>query len=383
MRFLTAGESHGQCLTTIIEGLPAGLPIDIDGINEELARRQQGYGRGGRMQIEKDKVEILSGVRFGITLGSPVTLAISNRDWANWTDRMAVSGPQNGTPVTAPRPGHADLTGVLKYDREDVRDILERASARETASRVAVGAVAKQLLAAVGGKVTSHVINIGGVAIQGIRPDFASIVRRRGKSDLGCIDAKAEERMRAAIDAAKEQGDSLGGVVEVLADSILPGLGSYVHWDRRLDTRLAAAMMSIPAIKGVEFGAGFAYAALPGSKAHDEIYYDPGNGYCRSTNLAGGIEGGMSNGETIVMRAVMKPIPTLMKPLQSVDIASHLPISASTERSDVCAVPAAAVVGEAMTAIILGQAILEKFSSDCINDLVAAVEQYKSRLSLA
>lgn len=211
MRFLTAGESHGQCLTTIIEGLPAGLPIDIDGINEELARRQLGYGRGGRMQIEKDKVEILSGVRFGRTLGSPVTLAISNRDWANWTDRMAVSGLPNGTPVTAPRPGHADLTGVLKYDREDVRDILERASARETASRVAVGAVAKQLLAAVGGKVTSHVINIGGVAIQGIRPDFASIVRRRGKSDLGCIDAKAEERMRAAIDAAKEQGDSLGG----------------------------------------------------------------------------------------------------------------------------------------------------------------------------
>lgn len=383
MRFLTAGESHGQCLTAIIEGLPAGLPIDVERIDEEMARRQQGYGRGGRMQIEKDKVQILSGVRFGLTLGSPVTLAISNRDWPNWTDRMAVSGQKYGTPVTAPRPGHADLTGVLKYDREDVRDILERASARETAARVAVGAVAKQLLAAVGSKVTSHVVNIGGVAIQGTRPDFASIARRREKSDLGCIDAKAEERMRAVIDIAKEQGDSLGGMVEVLADSILPGLGSHVHWDRRLDTRIAAAMMSIPAIKGVEFGAGFAYAELPGSKAHDEIYYDPGNGYCRSTNLAGGIEGGMSNGETIVVRAVMKPIPTLMKPLQSVDIATHLPISASTERSDVCAVPAAAVVGEAMTAIVLGQAIIEKFSSDCMNDLLAAVEQYKSRLSLA
>jgi chorismate synthase len=383
VRFLTAGESHGQCLTAIIEGLPAGLILDIDRINEEMARRQQGYGRGGRMQIEKDKVEILSGVRFGMTLGSPVTLAITNREWENWTERMAVSGPPRGIPVTAPRPGHADLTGVLKYDREDVRDILERASARETAARVAVGAVAKQLLAAIGSQVTSHVVNIGGVGIQNTRPDFASIAKRREKSVVGCIDAKAEQDMKAAIDAAKEQGDSLGGTIEVLADAVIPGLGSHVHWDRRLDTRLAAAMMSIPAIKGVEFGAGFAYAALPGSKAHDEIYHDPGSGYCRSTNLAGGIEGGMSNGETIVIRAVMKPIPTLMKPLQSVDIANHQPISASTERSDVCAVPAAAVVGEAMTAIVLGQALLEKFSSDCMTDLLAAIEQYQNRLSQA
>lgn len=383
MRFLTAGESHGQCLTAIIEGLPAGLAINVDSLNAEMARRQQGYGRGGRMLIEKDKVQIVSGVRFGVTLGSPVTLTITNRDWANWTDRMSVDGPMTGIPVTAPRPGHADLTGVLKYDREDVRDILERASARETAARVAVGAVAKQLLMAVGIQIASHVVNIGGVAIQGTRPEFASIVRRREQSELSCIEPQAEARMKAVIDTAKEQGDSLGGTIEVLADQVMTGLGSHVHWDRRLDTRLAAAMMSIPAIKGVEFGAGFAYASLPGSKAHDEIYYEPGSGYCRSTNQAGGIEGGMSNGETIVLRAVMKPIPTLMKPLQSVDIATHQPISASTERSDVCAVPAAAVVGEAMTAIVLGQALLEKFSSDCMSDLQAAVEQYQSRLAQA
>lgn len=382
MRFLTAGESHGPCLTAIIEGLPAGVSIDRDQINAQMARRQQGYGRGGRMKIEKDQVDIVSGVRFGQTLGSPVTLVITNRDWANWQDRMAPQGLACGEAVIAPRPGHADLTGVLKYDRQDIRDILERASARETAARVAVGAVAAQVLAAAGIRVAAHVTNIGGAASQADRPPLPELIRRRDQSEVGCVDGNAEQAMKQAIDAAKAAGDTVGGIIEVLADPLLPGLGSHVHWDRRLDTRLAAALMSIPAIKGVEFGAGFAYASLAGSRAHDAITYRPDSGYDRLSNQAGGVEGGMSNGQPIIVRAVMKAIPTLMKPLQSVHIHSHEQLTANTERSDVCAVPAAAVVAEAMTAIVLAQALLEKFGGDCWTDIQAAIGHYRQRLEL-
>jgi chorismate synthase len=381
LRFITAGESHGPALTTVIEGLPAGVPIDIELINRDLSRRQKGFGRGGRMLIEQDKVEITSGVRFGQTLGSPVTLVIHNRDWANWQDRMAPAGPPCGQTVSAPRPGHADLTGVLKYDRQDIRDILERASARETAARVAVGALVKQLLAAAGIQIIAHVTNIGGVNAPAVHREFKESQAGVLASELGCLDTNAEAAMKAAILAAKNDGDSLGGIFEVLALGVLPGLGSHVQWDRRLDTKLAAALMSIQAIKGVEIGVGFAYANLPGSKAHDEIYYDAVRGYYRQTNNAGGIEGGMSNGEPIVLRAVMKPIPTLMTPLASVDIASKAPIQANTERSDVCAVTAAAVVGEAMAAIVLTEVLLEKFGNDNLTDLLSAIRHYRQRLN--
>lgn len=353
-RFLTAGESHGPALTAMIEGIPAGLTLDLDQINADMARRQQGFGRGGRMLIEKDKVEITSGVRFGITLGSPVTMLIHNRDWENWQGRMATFGPPQGEPIFAPRPGHADLPGVLKYQKQDIRDILERASARETAARVAVGAIAKQLLAVAGITISSSVLNIGG--------------------------AKTEEAMVKAIASAKESGDSLGGIFEVAAANVMPGLGSHVQWDRRLDTRLAAAVMSIQAIKGVEFGTGFAYADLPGSQVHDEIYYDSKQGYYRRTNNAGGIEGGISNGESIILKAVMKAIPTLMKPLATVNIASKTPEKANTERSDVCAVAAAAVVAEAMVAIVLAQSLLEKFGGDSVEDLKLAINNYRTRI---
>ena len=381
MRYLTAGESHGKCLTAIIEGVPAGLSISADEINLELGRRQQGYGRGGRMKIEQDKAEIVSGVRFGVTLGSPMTLIIANRDWDNWQETMAANGSPAGYPVTAPRPGHADLTGVLKYDRDDVRDILERASARETAARVAVGSVARRLLASVSIRVAAHVVNIGGVGISTPRPALPELMAARSSSELACIDRDAEAAMKIAIDQARAAGDTLGGIFEIVAEPLLPGIGSHVHWDRRLDTRLTAAVMSIPAIKGVEFGAGFGYAALPGSQAHDEIFYIPGEGYTRSSNRAGGLEGGMTNGEPLIMRAVMKPIPTLMQPLRSVDLVTREPWLANTERSDVCAVPAAAVVGEAMTAIVLAQALLEKFGGDCLDDMLAAVEHYRQRIA--
>ncbi|MCX7780936.1 MAG: chorismate synthase [Negativicutes bacterium] len=379
-RFLTAGESHGPCLTAVIEGLPAGLALDIEIINYDLERRQRGYGRGGRMQIERDRAEVLSGVRFGQTLGGPVTLAIRNRDWANWEQRMSPLSPPTGEAVRTPRPGHADLTGVQKYDRQDVRDILERASARETAARVAVGAVAKTLLSQLDIDITSHVVSIGGIRAQAGNLSFAEIKERRDRSDLGCADPVAEASMKAAIDAARERGDTLGGVFEVWCIGLMPGLGSYVQWDRRLDTRLAGAIMSIPAIKGVEIGDGFLSADKPGSTAHDEIYLRPDKGIFRPTNRAGGLEGGMTNGEPVVVRAAMKPIPTLMQPLTSIDIKTFEPAMANTERSDVCAVPAAAVVGEAMIAIILAQAVLEKFGGDNLTDLLAGVSHYRRRI---
>lgn len=380
-RFLTAGESHGPRLTAVIEGLPAGLTIDVTAISRDLARRQLGYGRGGRMRIEKDEVEIFSGLRFGRTLGSPLTLSIANRDWANWRERMAPAGEKCGQAVTAPRPGHADLPGVQKYGTDDIRNILERASARETATRVAVGAVAKQLLTAAGISVAAHVVAIGGVGSpERRRYTCADIVSFTEASELMCIDRENEEKMKAAIDNARKQGDTLGGLFEVVADGLIPGLGSHVQWDRRLDAALAAALMSIPAIKGVEVGEGFNYALLPGSSAHDEIFYSPEQGYYRQTNRAGGLEGGIANGENIVVRAAMKPIPTLMKPLASVDIASKAATRANTERSDVCAVPAAAVVGEAMVAIALAGALIDKFGGDCLDDMLAAIAQYRCRL---
>lgn len=333
------------------------------------------------MKIEQDKVEITAGVRFGQTLGSPITLTIHNKDWANWQERMAVSGQPQGSPVTAARPGHADLTGVQKYDRQDIRDILERASARETAARVAVGGVAKQLLHGLGMNIVSHVTNIGGAAIDCKEFDYRFIANEWTGSDLNCVEPAVEEKMKRAIDAAKQRGDTLGGIFEVAVLNVMPGLGSHVQWDRRLDTRLAAALMSIQAIKGVEIGAGFTFAGLPGAQAHDEIFYDQSAGYYRKTNHAGGIEGGMSNGETIVARAVMKPIPTLMTPLASVDISSREQVVANTERSDVCAVSAAAVVGEAMTAIVVAEAVLEKFGGDSFGDVLAAIDHYRKRIS--
>ncbi|SEJ08956.1 chorismate synthase [Propionispira arboris] len=377
-RFLTAGESHGQCLTAIVEGMPAGLTIDVDQINKDMARRQQGYGRGGRMLIETDKMEILSGVRFGETMGDPVTVKIANKDWENWTGRMSVSGKPEGPVVTAARPGHADLTGIKKYDRKDIRDILERSSARETAARVAVGGLAKQLLKACGIKIVSQVTNIGGIQID--EANIAYDTWGENLSELNCCDAIAEEKMKEKIRQAKTDGDTLGGIFEIAVLGVMPGLGSHIQWDRRLDARISGALMSIQAIKGVEIGAGFEYANLPGSLAHDEIFLDESQHVYRKTNHAGGIEGGMSNGEAIVVRVVMKPIPTLMKPLRSIDIKLKEAVLACKERSDVCAVSAASVVGEAMTAIVVAQELLEKFGGDSIGDLKAAIAHYQKRI---
>lgn len=379
LRFMTAGESHGPCLTAILEGLPAGLKIDLEAINRDLARRQQGYGRGGRMKIEKDKVEIVSGVRFGETLGGPVTLQVVNKDFANWTDRMAVFGEPAGPKVTAARPGHADLTGVKKYDRKDVRDILERSSARETTMRVAVGAVCKEFLRALGISIVSQVINIGGVAADLSKIDRSKLGTENG-SALNCYDADAEQQMKAKIDAAKQAGDTLGGIFEVTVRGLPAGLGSHIQWDRRLDAKLAAAMMSIQAIKGVEIGAGFDCAILPGSQIHDEVFLDETGKVYRKTNRAGGLEGGMTNGEEVVVKAAMKPIPTLMTPLHSIDIESREAVLACKERSDTCAVSAAAVVGEAMTAFVMAEAICDKFGADALVDVKAAMDSYKQRI---
>ncbi|MCI6869446.1 MAG: chorismate synthase [Selenomonadales bacterium] len=377
-RFLTAGESHGQCLTAIVEGIPAGLKINLDEINKDMARRQQGYGRGGRMKIETDKAEFLSGVRFGETMGDPVTIKVANRDWQNWTDRMSVMGEEYGDKVTAVRPGHADLTGVLKYDRDDARDILERASARETATRVAVGGLCKQLLKACGIEVVSHVVKIGGIGIDESAVDYSQI--GQGSSELNCYDPAAEEKMKQRIHEAMVEGDTLGGVFEVIIRGVPLGLGSHIQWDKRLDGKLAWAMMGIQAIKGVEIGAGFKCGELPGSQIHDEMFYDEKHNVYRKTNRAGGLEGGMSNGEDIVVRACMKPIPTLMKPLHSVDIGSGEEVLACKERSDVCAVSAASVVGEAMAAIVIAEALTDKFGNDAMVDLLAAMQAYIARV---
>jgi len=380
LRFMTAGESHGPELTAILEGLPAGVRLDKEGIDRELRRRQQGYGRGGRMKIERDQVEITSGVRFGETLGGPITLHVVNRDFANWNERMAAFGEPAGPKVTAARPGHADLTGVKKYDRADVRDILERSSARETTMRVAVGAVCKEFLHQLDIDIVSQVTEIGGVAINPAHVDRTKLGTDAG-SELNCYDAEAEQAMKKAIDEAKAAGDTLGGTFEVIVRGVPAGLGSHIQWDRRLDAKLAAAMMSIQAIKGVEIGAGFACAHLPGSQIHDEMYLDEAGHIYRKTNRAGGLEGGMSNGEDIVVRAAMKPIPTLMQPLHTIDIATKEPVLASKERSDTCAVAAASVVGEAMVAFTIAAAICDKFGSDAMIDLQKSYYGYKERLA--
>lgn len=377
-RFLTAGESHGQCLTAIVEGIPAGLKINLDEMNKDMARRQQGFGRGGRMKIETDRAEFLSGVRFGETMGDPVTIKVANRDWQNWTDRMSVMGEEFGDKVTAVRPGHADLTGVLKYDRNDARDILERASARETATRVAVGGLCKQFLKACGIEVVSHVVKIGGIGVDESKIDYAKI--GTGDSELNCYDPEAEEKMKERILSAMQEGDTLGGVFEVIVRGVPLGLGSHIQWDKRLDGKLAWAMMGIQAIKGVEIGAGFQCGELPGSEIHDEMFYDENKKIYRKTNRAGGLEGGMSNGEDIVIRACMKPIPTLMKPLHSIDIGSETEVLACKERSDVCAVSAASVVGEAMAAIVIAEAVTDKFGNDAMVDVLSAMKAYKARV---
>ena len=377
-RFLTAGESHGQCLTAIVEGIPAGLKINLDEMNKDMAPRQQGFGRGGRMKIETDRAEFLSGVRFGETMGDPVTIKVANRDWQNWTDRMSVMGEEFGDKVTAVRPGHADLTGVLKYDRNDARDILERASARETATRVAVGGLCKQFLKACGIEVVSHVVKIGGIGVDESKIDYAKI--GTGDSELNCYDPEAEEKMKERILSAMQEGDTLGGVFEVIVRGVPLGLGSHIQWDKRLDGKLAWAMMGIQAIKGVEIGAGFQCGELPGSEIHDEMFYDENKKVYRKTNRAGGLEGGMSNGEDIVIRACMKPIPTLMKPLHSIDIGSETEVLACKERSDVCAVSAASVVGEAMAAIVIAEAVTDKFGNDAMVDVLSAMKAYKARV---
>ncbi len=365
LRYLTAGESHGRAMVAILEGLPAGLPVDEEYLNAQLARRQFGYGRGGRMQVEQDRAEIASGVIRGETIGSPVALWIMNRDWR-----------KDEPDITRPRPGHTDLVGALKYGFDEVRRVLERSSARETATRVAVGAICRRLLEEFGVRMFSHVTEIGGEAIR-TRPErWEDIPAVAEASVVHSVDPEAEARMKAAIDAAGERGDTLGGVFEVVVLGLPPGLGTYVHWDRKLDARLAAAVMSINAIKGVEFGLGFEVARTPGSRAHDEIFYDRSRGFYRETNRSGGIEGGTTSGDPLVIRAAMKPLSTLRTPLQSVDLRTKEVVQAVVVRSDVCAVPAAGVIGEAMVAYVLADAFLEKFGGDAMANIRRAYEQF-------
>jgi chorismate synthase len=392
VRFLTAGESHGRALVVILEGIPAGLSIDIDAITTDLRRRQGGYGRGRRMVIESDRAEILSGVRAGETIGGPIAMSIENRDWVNWQHTMRTTaeppveaGGARRAPVTKPRPGHADLAGVAKYGRADVRDILERASARETAARVAAGAVARQFLLRAGIRITSHVFSIGQARLpDGTFVTFEAAAALAPDAPLRCVDADVEQRMIEEIDRAREAGDTRGGGFEMIATGLPVGLGSYVQWDRKLDGRLAHALMSIPAIKAVGIGLGPEAAARPGSRVHDEIVPDPAGahptGVARPTNNAGGLEGGVTNGEDLRVSAWMKPISTLMKPLRSVDLTTMGEAAAAIERSDVCAVPAAAVVGEAMVALVLADALTEKFGGDSMPEIERAMTAWTDTL---
>ncbi|WP_042355739.1 chorismate synthase [Bacillus rubiinfantis] len=385
MRYLTAGESHGPQLTTILEGLPSGMPLVVEDINHELARRQKGYGRGRRMQIEKDTVEIMSGVRHGKTLGSPITLAVKNNDWKHWTKIMGSEPLEEGQKeeikrkVTRARPGHADLNGAIKYGHRDMRNVLERSSARETTVRVAAGAVAKKLLSLAGIEIVGHVVEIAGIKAQ-VDPtlSLADIKERTEQSPVRVADTNVEEEMMKAIDEAKKNGDSIGGVVEVIAAGMPVGVGSYVHYDRKLDAKLAAAIVSINAFKGVEIGIGFEAARRPGSEVHDEIAWDPQEGYYRKSNRLGGFEGGMTTGMPIVVRGVMKPIPTLYKPLMSVDIETKEPFAASVERSDSCAVPAAAVVAEHAVAWELANALVDQFYSDRFDTFIAEINRQRN-----
>jgi chorismate synthase len=383
-RFLTAGESHGQALTAVIDGVPAGLALGEADINVDLARRQRGYGRGGRMKIERDQVHIVSGVRWGFTLGSPITLQIANRDWENWQATMSVAPPEPGAPqkeVTRPRPGHADLAGAMKYGHRDIRNVLERSSARETTARVAVAGVAKRLLAEFGITILSHVTEIGSVRIsETLDLPWAEVQRRAEASEVRCADPETEAAIITAIDDAKAKGDTLGGVFEVVALGCPVGLGSYAQWDRRLDGRLAQAFCSIQAIKGCELGLGFEAARRPGSAVHDEILFDPAGGFRRSSNNAGGLEGGVTNGQPVIVHAAMKPLSTLRTPLRSVDLATKEAVEAVVERSDVCAVPAAGIVGEAMMAIVLANAFLEKFGGDSREEIRRNYAAYQEGL---
>lgn len=376
-RFVTAGESHGKCLTCVIEGLPSGMAVDQDFINLELYRRQRGYGRGGRMQIEKDRIEITAGVRNGKILGSPICLSIQNKDWSHWQDAMSPDPVPSGVnlrPLTRPRPGHADLAGSLKHNTHDAREILERASARETAARVAAGALCKLFVRHLGIEIGSHVVGIGNLKIskEYENPSPQTIFALEADSELRCLDPAIGREMIALIDRAKEAGDTLGGVLEVVASPMPPGLGSHAQWDRKLDGQLAQVLMSIPAAKAVEIGSGVAAATLLGSEVQDEIHYDSKlHTFYRKTNRAGGIEGGITNGSDLRAKVYMKPIPTLRKPLISADLISKEPSEAAFERSDICVLPAAAVIAESMVAILLAGRLLEKFGGDSIEETTA------------
>ncbi|MGE5820102.1 MAG: chorismate synthase [Deltaproteobacteria bacterium] len=394
LRYFTAGESHGPCLTVIIDGVPAGFPVDLSKVNHDLWRRQQGYGRGGRMLIEKDEVQVRSGIRWGETLGSPVALGIENRDWKNWTKKMspAPEDRDDKIAVTKPRPGHADLAGVLKYDRSDVRDILERASARDTVSRTAVGSFCKQLLAPFGIRVMGYIRSIGNVTADLDGLSYEEAFFRSEESAVRTADSEAEAKMIALIEECKKEGNTLGGIFEVVALGLPPGLGAHTQWDRKLDGRLAQALMSIQAIKGVEIGLGFEMARRRGSEVHDEIFFDPNRmvtegtprivptGFYRGSNNSGGTEGGMTNGAPLVVRVAMKPISTLMSPLQSVELRSKQSADASVERSDVCAAPAAAVVGESVVAFELADAFFEKFGGDSLREIKHNYEGYLEQI---
>jgi chorismate synthase len=390
LRFTTAGESHGPALVSVLEGMPAGLPLLADDVNTELARRQQGYGRGRRMQIERDSVEFLSGVRAGQTIGSPIAMLIANRDWKNWQDVMDPA-PREGDPdprrraVTRVRPGHADLTGLLKYDRDDARDILERASARETTARVAAGAICKRLLSELEVSIGSHLVHLGGIEARPCDDLPADINSVADESPLRTLDREAEAAMIARIDTIKREGNTLGGICEVVCRGLPVGLGSHVSWDRKLDGRLAAALMSIPAVKGVEVGIGFDAARRTGAEVHDEIEPAPGRTLTgnvrRKTNRAGGLEGGMTTGEPLVLRVAMKPISTLMRPLATVDVATGESAAATAERSDVTAVPAMGVIAEAMAAFVLAQAALEKFGGDSLAETRRNYDSFLSHVA--
>ena len=394
LRFLTAGESHGRALVTILEGMPAGVALDFDAVTAELRRRQTGYGRGRRMAIESDRAQVLSGVRHGLTTGGPIALLIPNKDWENWQRTMAVeSEPDADVPgsdrpiVTRPRPGHADLAGVVKYGHEDIRNVLERASARETAARVAVGSIARQLLRQLDADIVSHVTGIGSSALpDALAVTYEQVREIASDSPLHCVDPEVEKAMIAEIDRARDAGDTMGGSFEVIARGLPVGLGSHVQWDRKLDGRLAQALMSIPAIKGVGIGRGPLVASLPGSRIHDEILPPRGQtshtgvSVSRPTNNAGGLEGGITNGEDLRITGYMKPIATLMKPLRSVDLTTMAESPAVIERSDVCAVPAAAVVAEAMVAIVLADAATEKFGGDSLREMLENYRSYHARV---
>jgi chorismate synthase len=382
LRYLTAGESHGQALTVIVEGLPAGLPLTGEYINSQLARRQGGYGRGGRMKLENDTARLLSGVRGGMTLGSPVCILIENKDWANWSEIMSPAGGARiaEKQVSRPRPGHADLAGALKYRHGDIRNVLERSSARETAARVAAGSLARRLLDELGIVIVGQVVQIGNLQARTGELSPALLQARLNSSRLLCADSEIEPLMIKLIDQARNSGDTLGGIFEIRVFGLPAGLGSYVQWDRKLDGRLAAALMSIQAVKGVEVGQGFNAACRFGSQVQDEIFYEEEKGFYRKTNHAGGIEGGVTNGETLVVRAAMKPIPTLNQPLMSVDLTDKKPAPAAIERSDTCAVPAACVTGEAVVAWELARACMEKFGGDHLDELKGNWERYLSYL---